>query len=123
MTERERLIQLLQSSHCVELWNHNTDDFIEPNPIEKLADYLLANGVSVPPCKLGQKVWCICNYSNDYTKPMEYQITILSMTENYYSFAMETKNGVYEHYCNKDDVGKWVFFTREEAEKALAERR
>lgn len=54
MTERERLIQLLQSSHCVELWNHNTDDFIEPNPIEKLADYLLANGVIVAPMSMAE---------------------------------------------------------------------
>lgn len=122
MTERQRLIELLHDA-TFGVNKHTLADYLEKKTVEAVADYLLANGVSVPPCKLGQKVWCICNYSNDYTEPMEYQITILSMTENYYSFAMETKNGVYEHYCNKDNVGKWVFFTREEAEKALERSR
>lgn len=113
MTERERLIELLRKSGAS----------FENALLEEIAYYLLANGVSVPPCKVGQKVWCISNYPDGYTEPMEYQITILSMSENYYSFAMETKDGVYDHYCSKDKVGKWVFFTREEAEAALAERR
>jgi hypothetical protein len=68
------------------------------------------------PCKVGDKAWCIYNY----TKPVEFQITILTLSENHYSFVIETKNGVYKHYCDKAFVGKWVFFTREEAEKALA---
>lgn len=46
---RERLIELIRESHCVDTWNHYTDDFKEPNPIEELADYLLANGVIVMP--------------------------------------------------------------------------
>ena len=120
MTERERLIRLLEQAKekatgTIGSMNNGFGAWY--------ADYLLANGVSVPPCKVGQKVWCISNYPDDYTEPMEYQITILSMSENYYSFAMETKDGVYDHYCSKDKVGKWVFFTREEAEAALAERR
>lgn len=68
------------------------------------------------PCKLGDSVWCIYNYA----KPREFKITILTMSDNHYSFFIEAKNGVYKHYCDKDAVGKWVFFSREEAEKALA---
>ena len=68
------------------------------------------------PCKVGDKVWCISNY----TKPKEFQITILTMSENHYSFVIEADKGVYKHYCDKDSVGKYVFFTKAEAEKALA---
>lgn len=68
------------------------------------------------PCKVGDKVWCISNY----TKPKEFQITILTMSENHYSFVIEADKGVYKHYCDEDSVGKYVFFTKEEAENALA---
>ena len=33
---RDRLIEVIRNSHCVDTWNHYTDDFKEPNPmIEK----------------------------------------------------------------------------------------
>lgn len=44
---RDRLIELLKQSGCVETWNNYTDDFKEPCPIETLADHLIANGVTV----------------------------------------------------------------------------
>ena len=68
------------------------------------------------PCKVGDSVWCIYNY----TKPKEFQIAILTMSKNHYSFTIETKDGIYKHYCDKEAVGKWVFFTKEEAEEVLA---
>lgn len=76
----------------------------------------LSENVIELPCKVGDKVWCISNY----TKPKEFQITILTMSENHYSFVIEADKGVYKHYCDKDSVGKYVFFTKEEAERALA---
>jgi hypothetical protein len=68
------------------------------------------------PCKLGDKVWCIYNY----TKPKAFRITTLTISENHYAFVIEADKGVYKHYCDKDSVGKYVFFTKEEAENALA---
>lgn len=47
MTERERLIELLDQN-C---------GYSEEQKAETLADYLLANGVIVPPCKVGDKVY------------------------------------------------------------------
>lgn len=47
---KDRLIQLITESHCVDIWNHKTDDYKQPNPITELADYLLENGVIVTPC-------------------------------------------------------------------------
>lgn len=86
--------------------------------LARLADHLLANGVICPPVSVGQTVWCIYNYK----EPKEFQVTIFTMSEKHYSFTSETKNGVWKHYCDKDAVGKWVFLTREQAERASAER-
>ena len=52
----DRLIELIRKSGCVDTWNYHTDDFKEPNPINELADYLLANGVVVSPCKVGDTI-------------------------------------------------------------------
>lgn len=91
------------------------------HPIDEVIDLIRAKEegrIIEVPCKVGDTVWCIYNYA----KPMEFQIKILTMSANHYSIYIETKNGVYKHYCDKCHVGKWVFFSREEAEKALAER-
>ncbi len=54
---RDRLIGLITKSGQVDTWNHHTDDFKEPNPIDKLADAILADGWIKPPCKVGDKVY------------------------------------------------------------------
>ena len=128
MTERESLIQLLQSSHCVELWNHNTDDFIEPNPIEKLADYLLANGVIVPPCKVGDVVYAVSlnTETNIVAVHRGYIGSIdIRSTGNYLFICHEgfDDEPYFKNICGTfEDFGKFIFLTEEEAEKALAER-
>lgn len=71
------------------------------------------------PCKLGDKVWCIYNY----TKPKEFRITTITISENHYAFVIEADRGIYKHYCDKDSVGKYVFFIKEEAEQALAKKK
>lgn len=86
--------------------------------VEQMADYLIEHGVIVPPVKVGQTVWCVLNR----TKPQKFQITIVTMSEKHYSFVIEAHKGVYKHYCDQDSVGRVVFFTEQEAEKALAER-
>lgn len=124
MTERERLIQLLQSSHCVELWNHNTDDFIEPNPIEKLADHLLANGVIVPPCEVGDTVYfpaetdCECEPYVDVGT-----VFAIGIDERHTLWISVRYESGLKYYHTSDDFGKTVFLTREEAEKALERSR
>ena len=46
MTDRERLIELCDTNN----------GWVDEVPAEKFADYLLANGVIVPPCKVGDTV-------------------------------------------------------------------
>ena len=59
---RDRLIELMQ-----EWGNKNTDSF----PFEQVADYLLENGVIVPPCKVGDKVYCVWQYRDYFSNTEE----------------------------------------------------
>lgn len=102
---RDRLVELIQNSinGCAKHW------------AEVIADYLLANGVIVPPCKVGDKVYrTFGNYCGE--KIFEGVVAQISIVNN-----REIRFWVYGHplgfACH--DIGKTVFLTREEAEKAL----
>ena len=124
MTDRERLIDLIKKAEKQELLDFFTADLDEAidmsggtqfnGTVEYLSDYLLANGVIVPPCKLGDTVWFIRN--NEIIETCVEKI-ILKHGGLYIKLCC---NSMYETTCNS--IGKTVFLTREEAEKALKER-
>lgn len=95
MTERERLIELLQD------WGNKENDGVRA---ESIADYLLANGVVVPLFKTGDTVYRICKRidgrKNGYIRRIE-------ITPHNFGFSeICLKRGIY-------------FLTREEAEREL----
>ena len=99
MTERERLIELIQNAvdGCARRW------------AEVIADHLLSNGVIVPPCKVGDIVWEI-----DADDPFEEELQVIeSKVERFYVGTI--------HNLHLIDC-KTVFLTKEEALKALKER-
>lgn len=118
---RDRLIELLYTVHFKENGGR---------PIEQIADHLLANGVIVPPCKVGQTVY---HFSRDLGAVFPYfvenlDISSMGKNETYWSYEAnfhdeETDELIDEIDFDLDDIGKTVFLTRDEAEKALAERR
>lgn len=121
MTERERLVELIKTAE---------KDFSNTgNPIldiEKyVADYLLANGVIVPPCKVGTTLYFL--YNSPYADKPDLTPRIYKTTDWYFEVD---KTGIvintsYIHSFNKEYdyyLGKTVFLTKEEAEKALKER-
>ena len=79
-----------------------------------VADYLLANGVIVPPCKIGDTVYIISDYTNEI---LDRLIIGIIIKKDGYGFVFETQSS-----WSDTDIGKTVFLTQEEAEKALAER-
>lgn len=96
----------------------------------QLADYLLKNGVIVPPCKVGDIVYALHWHFGTYLKGdmMPYQITNIVITQNKKGVwtkkyrAMEVKNGKtidWQLNFEFDEIGETVFLTREEAEKHL----
>lgn len=116
MTERERLIELLKDG--------GVRDFPYVNA---LADHLLANGVIVPPCPITHdSLFAIVDL---YNRKKIVGQTIAKYDIDYIIIGFSGKP-IYR-CCNAsnewmdfegDEIGKTVFLTREEAEKALEER-
>ena len=122
---RDRLIELLERfdyyAHCERCTK--SIKMCEKCKNNRYADYLLANGVVVPPCKVGDKVYfnkaeidetCpakvikICH--NFYTPSMPLWITIQYESKLIGRQEVEMRSDVFELLC---------FPTKEEAEKAL----
>ncbi len=113
MTERERLIELLNAiQHQGNSANPNKN-YIQNS---ELADYLLANGVILPPCKVGQEVYFIKNFFNFVKEPIKEKVCGMKTYSDDMKFTFVTAS---QRCFNEDDLGKTVFLTREEAEKAL----
>lgn len=114
MTERERLIELLDKKydHFCDQCGVNKDSCYTEN----LADYLLANGVIVlPELKHKQILYLIYNKT---IKPLQVNSYIIRPEFNNLLQIHLDKNG-FNGCCTTDDIGKTVFLTKEEAEKAL----
>ena len=143
MTERERLIELLNKyfeigdsdfyicNRVKEAFNLGTmtlDDFSEideENTVD-IADYLLANGVIVLPCKVGDEVWINNKYGTIKSKVSN--ITIIEDNKFLVKLHYDVRYCYDNHietlghvgYTEENfEFGKTVFLTREEAEKAL----
>lgn len=113
---RERLIELLEAEKGFS--RYMTDD----ERRAKLADYLLAEGVIVPKVKIGDKLY---ELSASKTKLYECTVTYFEVDENDIAICGTKPPWQEERWiCNQSELGnhEWVYLTREEAEKALAER-
>ena len=135
MTERERLIELLKDGstksgeHLREVtkkvlaengrFNSKTD-YDRRNIYEIEADYLLENGVIVPPCKVGDTVYQVQTIRK---RVQAYTITAVKYNGRFwfFSWVLKDRKGFYENVEGFSDIqiGKAVFLTKEEAEQAL----
>lgn len=110
---RERLIELLKSKP----YGYSS--------YEDFADYLLAEGVIVLPCKVGDNLF-ILNVREH--KILTFTVVDFLVRKDKVIVCGDDGiiHGYYGKYycelCEISDFGKTVFLTKEEAEKALAER-
>ncbi len=82
-----------------------------------IATELIANGVIVPPMKLGQICFEICTYRNEVE---ECRVSSITQKANG-SFKIRVTNIPHKFVfeITPDKIGKTIFLTKEEAEKAL----
>lgn len=106
MTERERLIELLNE------WGNKENDGIRA---ESIADYLLENGVNLLPCNIGDTVYWV-----DGECISEGFITTVKMTSDEISYTALADYGE-EIEFDDFEIGKTIFLTKAEAKKALKE--
>ena len=96
--------------------------------IEMVADHLIAHGVIVPPCKVGDTVYYFCE---TFGAVLPYFVETLNIW--YYDkdkLCYQYEANCYNNEENElidgidfepDDIGKIVFLTKEEAEQKLKE--
>ena len=112
---RDRLIELIRTG----AYKHEVtiENYVIPTS-DYLADYLLANGVIVPPCKVGQTVYVISRYYTGSWEMYECSIDNITIYEKNTFLSMSSK-GKFTFGEEVSQIGKTVFLTREEAEQAL----
>ena len=102
---REKLIELIQSSvgGCARHW------------AEIIADNLIANGVLLPPCKVGDNLYWI----NPETNEIEFAEADIKAVCYYGNDDFKI---IVKDESSPEDIGtEWAMLTRDEAEKKLEE--
>ena len=117
MDVREKLVKLLKTSPTR---NGYTD-------LGDIADHLIAHGVVVLPCKIGDKVYVNYIYGRNKIITDSQMVCSIKQTvgvndESYWKVCVKQvieKGYIVYHEYTEDDFGKTVFLTREEAEESL----
>lgn len=134
MTQREKLVELVEDS--INKWDfylyHFDDERLYDDESEEkkksfeefISDYLLENGVIVPPCKVGDTAWLVFSpkYPANPADKGKWYMTedgVQRIICGVKGLSIETWN---MGTISAKEIGKKLFFTKEEAEKALAEK-
>lgn len=121
---RERMIELLNGYYeetGLAIVHYFTDE-----ESEMLADYILSDGWIKPPCKVGDTVYTNTSmqgwYMRKKDRPYKAKIVFIGVNnvDNFMNVVFENDNMLQFTFSQ---IGETVFLTREEAEKALAERK
>ena len=128
---RDRLISLLCGVECAGSDRREGGcgyrDSAKCNRIEKIdhcmiaciADYLIANGVIVPPCKMGDIVYMVTPGGRIHEKKVLGSANVVGLNlrdEIWMKHSFTCESAL---VFNEDDIGKTVVLTREAAEQAL----
>lgn len=87
------------------------------------AEYLLKNGVIVPPCKVGDVAYILSGFSVIERKVtgFQYSTDMTKLNRILIDLVTDKEGNTNTFYFSADKINKSIFFTREEAEKALKE--
>lgn len=123
MTDRERLIELCNEKIRTMTFQNSDHWYDFTVRTEIISDYLLANGVIVPPCKVGDIVYQIMDIKSVHRQVLELKVLRIEITEQTIRFWCRTVKNYRYNFCELDidDFGKTVFLTKEEAEAKLKE--
>ena len=129
MTDRDRLIELMSHKQQYGIATEEPPEAIYTIENHQLADHLLANGVIVPPCKVGDMVYVITSDSPtgiEETKVSQIKIKVKESGKISYRISapcvFDTWGEAHWTFC-AFEFGKAVFLTKEEAEAELRKRR
>lgn len=116
MTDRDRLIEILQDTL------HEWECDVSIKTLTEITDHLIANGVIVPPCKVGDYVYCIFENKVRLASVLAFYINKvgiivelrISLNDERPTAPCAVCHIDRDSYSDND-----IYLTREEAEKAL----
>lgn len=115
---RDRLIELLLQSDPIK--ERDMDDEWVDGEIEDIVDHLIENGVLLPPCYIGQPVWEVYNWFTGKVEVREGKVSMLQQkADKTWKIRVSINSSVYD--ITVDDIGKRIFFSKEEVEKRQEE--
>lgn len=127
MTEREKLIELIkQKQDCGSKFRDHIMHETKCSNAE-LADYLLENGIIALPVRVGDIVYTNRSMQGWYMKlkdrPYEAKVAYIGVNgkDNFMNVAFLKNDNMLSFKFS--EIGKTVFLTREEAEKALNDQK
>lgn len=110
MSEREKLIELIGKAKYVGL--ETFKDRLLKSALERLADYLLENGVVVLPCKLNLPDELYRYMFDDDHQPIVVKCKVVKITG--YGFTLKHPTDGREWKYKYNSLGYTVFLTKEE---------
>ena len=121
---RDRLIELLDElGVIVNVPDKVDEDGCGTYTIEGgkyVAEYLLAKGVIVPPCKVGDTVYIIDEVEFEYPYVLDVVVSAIGYDIGGFWITMSLPLGMKQSaHVGERSFGKSVFLTQEEAEQAL----
>ena len=111
---RDRLIEIIAD----ELGSINCAKLIAKD----IADRLLAEGVIVPPVKVGQTIYILWSGGRKGKGIAEFKVISINLDcpdDMEIVYRSKKLNATVCRYANASDIGKTLFLSREEAERAL----
>ena len=117
MSEKERLVELLLESEPIK--ERDLDDGWEDNEISDIAEHLIKNGVIVPPVKVGDTVYTVSKKRGIEAK----EVVEISWKRDWagtdLGWGLILSGKMSNNRYSVSSIGKTVFLTKEQAEKAL----
>ncbi len=109
---KARLEAMLENAVAVGCMN--TDEF---------AEYLCESGVIAPPCRVGDKLYELCEGIDDDIPPLieEHTVTEVGTSRIFCSAYVPPRDDIHNELPIKE-LGRSLFLTRDEAERALHDR-
>lgn len=108
------------------VWHATLNDSWLPEAVDRLADYLIENGVVAPPVKVGQTIYILWSGGRSGIGIAEFEVRSINLdTPDDVEIVYRSKklNATMCRYANASDIGKTLFLTREEAERALERKK
>lgn len=125
---KERLVELIKRDNCqYPCLCSSKCKYVDEDDChsERLADIILADGWIRPPCKVGDRVYMVI-HDKRTKKPLECNVIGFWYTEHEDCCSIHLSryvNGKFDSTFSVrfTDIGKTIFFSREEAEAKLRE--